>query len=173
MSEELSWIERAKKLVEYHEEAQDFVRRVGKQLPTGPSDALAVSELWVEADRLDDLICSLLDEMNTGLVGGNAELDTTRGASIRPAGFEEEAVFYECSWTLQWGEHRGVLVNLAVEPSARLYEVNVHAIQAEETRSIRHPVTESELKEGLINAYVIETTRDDSVGQDSLDASLQ
>jgi len=173
LREELSWIERAKKLVEYHEEAQNFVRRVGKQLPTGPSDALAVSELWVEADRLDDMICSLLDEMNTGLVGGNAELDTTRGASIRPAGFEEEAVFYECSWTLEWGNNRSVLVNLAVEPSARLYEVNVHAIQAEETRSIRHPVTESELKEGLINAYVIETTRGDSTGQDNLDAPPQ
>ena len=173
MSEEISWIERAKKLVEYHEEAQDFVRRVGKQLPTGPSDALAVSELWVEADRLDDMICSLLDEMNTGLVDGNAKLDTTRGASVRPASFEEEAVFYECSWALQWGDSRGVLVNLAVEPGARSYEVNVHAIKSEETRSIRYPVTEPDLKEGLINAYVIETTREDSMSQEDSDTSLQ
>ena len=173
MSEDLSWIERAKKLVEYHEEAQDFVRRVGEQLPTGPSDAWAVSELWVEADRLDDMICSLLDEMNTGLEDGNAELDTTRGASMRPADFEEEAVFYECSWTLQWRDNRGVVVNIAVEPNARSYEVNVQAIRAEESQRIRHPVTELELKEALINAYVVETTRGDFIIQDNLDASPQ
>ena len=173
MSEEISWIERAKKLVEYHEEAQDFVQRVGEQLLTGPSDALAVSELWVEADGLDDMICSLLDEMNAGLIDGKAELDTTRGASVRPASFEEEAVFYECSWTLQWGDNLGVLVNIAMEPSARSYEVNVHAIRSEETRSVRYPVTESELKERLINAYVIEATREDFTSQGSLDAFPQ
>jgi len=51
--------------------------------------------------------------------------------------------------------------------------VNVHAIRSDETRSIRYPVTEPDLKEGLINAYVIETTREDSISQEDSDASLQ
>ena len=158
MKEDLLWITRAKRLVEYHEEATDFVNRVLKKLPSGSSDALAVGELWLEADRLDPLICALLNEMNEALLEGRAELNTTRGASMRLAGFEEEALFYECSWTLEWAENRGVMVNLAIEPSAKFYSANVHAMLAEQPEMIQHPIHESELKEALINAYVIEAT---------------
>ncbi len=167
MNDELSWIDRARRLVECHEEAVGFVQRVGERLPTAPSDALAVAELWVEAESLDTIVCSLLERMNSELLEEKAELDTTRGASIRPAGFDEEGVFYECSWLLQWGEGCGVMVNLAVEPRARFYEANVHAMGAEQTQNVQHPVSERELKEGLVNAYVLEATLDGSAGMDA------
>ena len=154
----LTWIERARRLAEYHAEAVDFVGRVGQSLPTSPSDAVAVRELWVEADRLDTLACSLLDEMNRELLGKAGELDTTRGASMRPADFEEEAVFFECSWLLQWNGGRGIMVNLAVEPRTQFYDANVHAMRSNQTTNLPHPISEFELKDGLVNAYVAEAT---------------
>ncbi len=154
----LSWIERARRLTAYHAEAVDFVGRVGQSLPAAPADARAVRELWAEADRLDAMVCSLLDQMNSELLGGSGEMDATRGAAIRPMTFEEEALFYECSWLLEWGRGRGVKVDLAVEPRTMFFDANVYGVSTDEKLNLPHPISESELKEGLVDAYVSEVT---------------
>ena len=153
-----SWIERARRLTRHHAEAVDFVARVGQSLPASPADARAVRELWAEADRLDALVCSLLDQMNSELLGGSAEMDTTRGAAIRPMTFEEEALFYECSWLLEWDRGRCVKVDLAVEPRTMFFDANVYGVSTDEKINLPHPISESELKEGLVDAYVSEVT---------------
>ena len=158
MNDTPSWTDRAKRLVAYHAEATDFVRRVGRSLPASPRDAAAVRELWAEADRLDAMVCSLLETMNGELLGGAGETDVTRGASIRQLTFEEEALFYDCSWLLEWGRGRAVKVDLAVEPRTMFFDANVHAVSADEKTNLPHPISESELKDGLVNAYVAEAT---------------
>ena len=157
----LSWIERARRLAAYHAEAVDFVARVGQGLPAAPGDARAVRELWAEADRLDAMVCSLLDEMNRELLGGSGEMGATRGAAIRPLTFEEEALFYECSWLLEWGQGSTVKVDLAVEPRTMFFDANVYALTTEEKINLPHPIIESELKDGLVDAYVAEATYGD------------
>ena len=152
------WIERARRLTAYHAEAVDFVARVGQSLPAAPADAKAVRELWAEADRLDALVCSLLDEMNRELLGGSGEMDATRGADIRPLTFEEEALFYECSWILEWGHASAVKVDLAVEPRTMFFDANVYGVSTDEKINLPHPISESELKDGLVDAYVSEVT---------------
>ena len=161
---ELTWIERARRLAEYHAEAADFVRRVGQSLPASPADARAVRELWTEADRLDAMVCSLLDELNRELLGGSGEIDATRGADIRPMTFEEEALFYECSWLLELGHGRCVKVDLAVEPRTMFFDANVHAVNSDEKINLPHPISEYELKDGLVDAYVAEVTFAEPVG---------
>ncbi len=154
----LSWIERARRLAAYHAEAVDFVSRVGQSLPAAPADARAVRELWAEADRLDATVCSLLDVMNSELLGGSGEMDATRGAAIRPMTFEEEALFYECSWLLEWGRGLGVKVDLAVEPRTMFFDANIYALTTDEKINLPYPISESELKDGLVDAYVSEVT---------------
>ena len=160
MSQNFSWIERARKLVEYHQEALYFISRAIKELPISPDDALAVSRLWLEADQMDELICSLLDDMNSGLIGGKGELDVMRGVSLRPSEFEQDVVFYDCSWSLMWDGKRGVSVNLAIEPRSKAYVVSVLALQAKETLRVRFPFDESDLQEALTSIYVAEATSD-------------
>ena len=113
--DEASWIDQAKKLVEYRREAQEFLARIGQRFDAAPHHAKSISRLWFEADQLDALICGLLEEINEGLLGGQAELDVTRGASLRP-NVDEDTLFYDCTWSLLWGEGKGLIVSFAIEP---------------------------------------------------------
>lgn len=159
MSEDISWIDRAKQLVSYHKEALDFIERAGEQLPAHPGHAGILSRLWVESDGLDDTICSLLHELNSHLLEEQATMDTTRGASMRPTIMDEQSLFYECSWNLLWDdEARGISVNLAIDASTNLFEAHVRSIGASETFGTRFPLSESNLKEALTDAYVSEVT---------------
>ena len=157
---EYSWLERAKKLVEYNSEALDFLRRVGGQLPVARADAAAISRLWVQADNMDETICRLLEEMNAGLLDGAGELDTTRGASMRQSDIYEEAVYYDCTWSLLWGNGRGILVNLAVESLFHDFDMRVQSLLASSSQPVRYPFTEDEFKEYLVNAYFAEATQE-------------
>ena len=159
MSSELSWTDKAKKLVAYHLEARDFIRRAGDQLPASPDDALALGRLWLEADTLDELVCTLRDELNTDLLKGEAHFDTTRGASVRRSRLDDqETLFYDCTWSLTW-EGGSVVVNLSVDAKTSLYEAQVAAGSAKEVHPVPHPMSENALKAALASAYVAEATQ--------------
>ena len=159
MSSETSWTDEARKLVEYHPQAQDFIRRAGDELPVSQDDVLALCRLWVEADALDELVCTLLDQLNNDLLKGEAEFDTTRGASVRRSRLDQqETLFYDCAWSLTW-EGCSVAVNLSVEAKTSLYEAQVAAGSANEAHPVSHPISESALEAALVSAYVAETTR--------------
>ena len=160
MSSKPSWLERARKLAEYRREAAEFIGRAADQLPVSPDDVKAIGLLWLEADRLDGVVCAALNEMNAGLADGRGELDSTRGASVRPSTLDEPTLFYDCSWSLQWDGGRRVVVNLAIDPRSTVFEVTVTAMMAAESVSVPFPVAEPELKEALISAYAAEATFD-------------
>ena len=153
-----SWLEEAKKQVEYTKEALSFLNRARQQFETSPTHARAVAKLWLAADQVDELICTLLEEMNQGLLEGMGELDTTRGAAIRPVGMEEETLFYDCTWSLAWSEDKGIAVNLAVEPRSQILQVQVWARQAMDREAISFPIHDDALKEALVMIYVAEAT---------------
>ncbi len=156
-TQQISWLERAQKLVAYHQEALGFIQRIGQQLPASPSDALAVGRLWLEAEKLDPTVCGLLDEMNVGLLGGKGELDTTRGASLAQSPADDRLV-YECTWSLRWEDSRGVSVDLAMDSLSEAYYVTVRGLQSGQAERVRFPLDEAELKEALVNAYVADAT---------------
>ena len=141
-----------------------------KKLAVGADGSIAVqvavhtnilSRLWVESDSLDETICSLLDDLNRHLIEEKATLDTTRGASMRPTIMEEQSLFYDCSWNLLWdNEKRGISVNLAIDSGTNIFEAQVRSIGATESFGVRYPLSESDLKDALTNAYVAEVTLD-------------
>ena len=152
MTDSTSWLDEAKKLLEYRREAAEFLERAAQQLPVSPGDAGAVAALWHEAERLDTMVCTLLSEMNAALLEGGGELDTTRGASPVDA----DGVVYECSWTLDWGDDLGLLVKLSTEPKHLTLDLVVRATRASEDRRVSYPLTEDSLKHALGNAYAAE-----------------
>ena len=158
MADEHSWTERAQRLVDYHREALEFIGRAGHQLSANPGDAHLVGRLWLEADGIDDMVCTLLEEMSTGLLGGDGELDTTRGVAMRPSRLGEEGVFYSCSWSLLWGNGKGVSLDLSIEPRSGIFEAQVRALQGVQSTDVRVPISDPDLKEALISAYVVEAT---------------
>ena len=149
-----SWLDRAKRLLNYRREAAEFIERVSQQLPVSPSDAASVSLLWEEADELDAMVCSLLNEMNAGLMAGRAELDTTRGAV--PAG--ADGVTYECSWTLAWNDGLGLSVKLSTDPRSSTLTLLVRSTRSAEERRVPHPTTEDDFKLALAQAYAAEAS---------------
>ena len=157
-----SWLDQARKLAEYRREALGFIGRAGKQFPVAPEHAKAVSRLWIAADEVDDLVCGLLEEMNRGLLGGKGELDTTRGAAVRPHGVEE-TLFYDCTWSLLWNESLGVFVNLAIEPQSEIFVVRALALRAEEEERLPFPTDGAALKSALARVYAAEMTIEDTL----------
>jgi hypothetical protein len=164
LSEELSWLERARKLVEYSQEAQEFIGRAAEQLAVSPTDAPLVGRLWLEADLLDALLATLLEEMNEELIDGQGELDTTRGVAVRPSAIAEEALYYECSWSLAWADGRGISVILSIEAGTGTLDAQVQGRTTVDRIGVRFPIREPDLKDALISAYVAEATLDTLAG---------
>ncbi len=164
--DEASWIDQTKKLVEYRKEAQEFLARVGQRFDVAPHHAKSISRLWFEADQLDALICGLLEEINKGLLGGQAELDVTRGASRRP-NLTEDALFYDCAWSLLWGEGKGLIVNFAIEPETGVFGMWVKALRAGEEERLSYPVDGNALKNALQDVFAAEAVADETGSQDS------
>ncbi len=154
MRDSISWLDRAKRLLKYRREAAEFLERVSSQLPVSPSDAASISLLWDEADELGAMVCGLLNEMNTGLMAGRAELDTTRGAI--PVG--TDGVTYQCCWTLAWGEGLGLSVKLSTDPRRSTFELLVLSARSEEERRIPYPTIEDDFKLALAQAYAAEAS---------------
>ncbi len=158
MTESNAWLERAKLLVGYHTEALDFINRVKSQLPVDESCTGHLSYLWVEADELDELICSLLEDVNEQLLSGAGEMDTTRGAAVRPSLLAEDTLFFECAWSLTWAEDKAITLGLAIDASTGIFEALTGGQASGITRSVRFPISESALKDALTEVYVAEAT---------------
>ena len=121
-------------------------------------DAGAVSALWREAEELDEMICTLLGEMNSILLDGRGELDTTRGASPAGSPADADRVVYECSWTLDWDGDLGISVKLSTQPRYSALELVVRAVHASEERPVPYPVAEDGLKRALAHIYAAEAS---------------
>ena len=154
-SRQITWTERARRMVAYHAEALDFIDRAAEHYPVSAADAGALTRLWMEADGIDDLILPLLDELNSELVGGSGELDTTRGVSLLSSALSDITdtaalvVVYECSWSLKWADGCGASVNLAIDAEGMFYA----KVRGEASATKKLPAFRS-LQAGSRNALV-------------------
>ena len=158
------WIERARRMAEYHSEALGFIDRASEHFATNPEHAQLLMRLWVEADILDGMVLQALDDLNVGLLDGQGELDTTRGVTMQPSALgvlsdvsADEEIIYECIWSLIWGAGLGVSVTLSANDNI------VFQVQARGTSSLRehrvgYPVTIGALQDALVDVYVAEAT---------------
>lgn len=159
------WIERARSMAAYHAEALDFIRRAQPQHPVEDDDVYPLMRLWVQADKLDELILTLLQTLNAELLHGRGELDTTRSVN----GYSEDGerrISYECGWKLEWRYTRTRTRSVSVTVGFYLTQFDADAvfyahaagIRSAFTQRIGYPVTESALQDALCEAYVRETT---------------
>lgn len=161
--EEMPWTERARRMVAYHQDALDFIRRASEHFAVSAEHVELVMRLWVDADDLDALVLPLLDALNVELLDGTAELDTTRGVSVQPSTFgaledsDAEEVVYECIWSLNWESDRGVSVALCVSSSG-VFQLQARGSASNREHRIGYPPTEIALQEALTAAYVAEAT---------------
>ncbi|MCI0795954.1 MAG: hypothetical protein J4N99_03990 [Chloroflexi bacterium] len=158
MADSGAWLDRARQLVDYHREALDFINRVSGQFPVNDSHAGHLSRLWVEADGLDQMVCSLLEDVNTHLIDGSGQVETTRGAAVRPSLLADEALLFECAWSLTWGEGKAVSLALAIDAATGIFEAQASGGSSGTTQAIRFPILESALKDAFTEAYVAEAT---------------
>lgn len=158
-------------MVEYYPEAVDFARRAG--VPIGDGDALALTRLWAEADGLDARVMGRLGELNDGLLGGKGTVDALRGASQRETaaaligdggavgGGDGDAAaalgaFFDCSWTLEWGDGRCVSVALEVDAGAGVFYAYARGAASGAAARVGYPVTDGALEEALTEVFVAE-----------------
>ena len=157
------WTERARRMVAYHQDALNFIRRASEHFAVSSKHVELVMRLWVDADDLDALILPLLDALSVDLLDGAAELDTTRGVSVQPSalgaieGSDAEEVVYECIWSVNWESGRGVSVALSVSSSG-VFQVRARGSVSNREHRIGYPPTERALQEALTAAYVAEAT---------------
>ena len=150
-------------MVAYHQDVLSFIRRASEHFAVSSEHVELVMRLWVDADDLDALVLPLLDTLNNELLGGVAELDTTRGVSVQPSAFgaiedsDAEEVVYECIWSLNWESGRGVSVALSVSSSG-VFHVRARGSASSREHRIGYPPTERALQEALTAAYVAEAT---------------
>jgi len=161
--EDTPWTERARRMVAYHQDALNFIRRASEHFAVSFEHVELVMRLWVDADDLDALVLPLLDSLNVELLDGTAELDTTRGVSVQPSalgaieGTHAEEVVYECIWSLNWDSGRGVSVALSVSSSG-VFQVQARGSVSNREHRIGYPPAERALQEALTAAYVAEAT---------------
>lgn len=180
-SDRMRWTDRIRQMVSYHAEALDFVHRAEQHNPTisFPSlyssilrdRVLAVLRLWVEADELDEMVLSLLSELNTDVMQGKGSLEATRGVEMRPTEMgsgqyrdrdRNMTPFYECVWSISWAEGRSVSVHLATRTAwGNAYSADVRGARSLIKRQIAYPMKEGELKDMLVMMYTAETIHTD------------
>lgn len=156
----IPWIERARSMAAYHAEARDFIRRAQPQHPVEDDDVYPLMRLWVQADRLDELILTLLQTLNAEMLNSIGELDTTRSVN----GYSEDGerrISYECGWALEWTysstRMRSVNVTICFDEDSVFYAY-ASCGRSWFTQRIGYPITESALQDALCEAYVRETT---------------
>ena len=118
------FIARTRRMLEYADEARDFVRRAASWRETDGADIAAVCRLWALADELDATICETLTAFGDALFVDGFELEITRGADaveLSPPP-EPSVAVYTCAWTAARGDGiwAGAVLSASANESARL-----------------------------------------------------
>ena len=121
------FIARTRRMLEYADEARDFVRRAASWRETDSADVAAVCRLWALADELDAAICETLTAFGDALFVDGFELEITRGADavdLSPPSAPPIAV-YTCAWTAARGDGiwAGAVLSASANESAARLEV--------------------------------------------------
>ena len=152
------YIDRTRRMLEYADEARDFVRRAASWRETDEADAAAVCRLWALADELDAAVCETLTAFGEALFGEGFELDITRGVEVMPEpppapDMPPYAVF-NCAWTARrrgaevWAS---VVLSTASESESEWLEVGN---SAGGVRALPYPLRDkTALSEALGDAF--------------------
>lgn len=151
-----AWIERARRMAGYYDEAMDFIRRAQHSHPAIADDVYALMRLWADADQLDELALPLLERLNAELLGGAGALDATRGVSGYCADGERR-IFYECGWALEWDDSFAVSIAIGVDDEG-VFHAYAGGARSQFRRRLGYPPTESALQDALADVYVREAT---------------
>lgn len=151
-----AWIERARRMAGYYDEAMDFIRRAAHSHPAIADDVYALVRLWADADQIDELALPLLERLNTELLGGAGALDATRGVSGYCADGERR-IFYECGWVLEWDDSFAVSIAIGVDDEG-VFHAYAGGARSQTRRRLGYPPTESALQDALADVYVREAT---------------
>ena len=152
-SEIKTWVGRARRMVEYREEATDFLRRVSSMLPVVESDVELVCRLWTAADEYDVSICEALERFDRALFDVPGHLDITRGAEPTSAGDNGDGLAYLCSWTLVRPEARVMSVVLIADQLTGRFNFEVRD-PGGDARAVGFPIGHpSELYEALTYGF--------------------
>ena len=159
LAENVSWIDQARKLKSYLQEATEFIGKAGEDFRLSTEDALTVAYLWLEADRMDVLNCSFLEDLNVGLLESKGDIEVTRGVSLNTENSIEQVSVYDCSWSLLWNHQLGLKISLITEAhSFRTYEIKVTSKKTRNRIQVSYPPQNSDIKDAIISAYVLEST---------------
>ena len=160
---DLTWIERARRMVAYYPEASAFIRRASQHFPVNSDHTQLLLHLWVEIEALDGQILPALRELNDRLLKKRGVLDTTRGVSSRQSvllelnGDEADEVVFDFTWSLSWAEDLRVAVILSSNDSGVIH-VQAHGANSGIEHRIGYPVAQRALEEALTTVYVAEET---------------
>ena len=152
-SEIETWVDRARRMVDYREEATDFLRRASSMLPVVESDVELVCRLWTAADEYDVSICDALRRFDQALFDVPGQLDITRGAEPTSTRDDGEGLAYLCSWTLMRPEADGMSVALMADQLTGRFSFEVRDSNGD-ARTVAFPIgCPSELYEALTHGF--------------------
>ncbi len=148
------WVARTRRMVDYVDEARDFVNRAGAQIPTLDADVSIVCHLWAIADEQDAAMCETLDSFGNALFGAGWELDITRGVEARdPMGSGVPSVVYICTWAARRAERERVGIVLSAEQGRGVVGMEIRS-SGGDSRQVGFPPAEpSHLYEALSRAF--------------------
>ena len=147
------WVERARAMAAYRDEALDFLERAAAQLPVGRSDVGAVCRLWAVADECDEMICEALTRFDAALFESKGELDITRGVEAPSAQDAESRAVFTCAWSIERPEGRRISCVLSAERLGGALGLEIRDAQGAAAPlpfPLEYP---SDLYEALANAF--------------------
>lgn len=147
------WIDRAQRMVDYREEAADFLRRASSILPAIELDVELVCRLWTAADEYDIYICEALQRFDQALFDVQGQLEITRGAEPASGPNTDERLVYLCTWALVRPEDQSTSVVLSADQVSGRLDFEVRD-SAGGRRSLGFPIAKmSDLYESLTLSF--------------------
>ena len=148
-----TWVDRARRMVGYRDEALDFLARAGDQVPVFKADVALVCRLWAVADEHDEIMCRALTEFDSALFETAGELDITRGVETRPTQEDESRVAFLCTWAIARPEGKRVSCVLYGEQMT-----GAIGLEVQDSRGVSYPLPfplgePSALYEALSDAF--------------------
>ncbi len=140
-------------MTSYLNEAADFIRRAGSQLPVADADIELVCRLWTIADEHDAYICDALQKFDDAVFETAGELEITRGAEPITTPEGNVTLSYICSWTLARPDSQSTSVVLSADQVSSRLEFEVRDSTGS-TRLMGFPAGEDEdLYDALTSSF--------------------
>ena len=143
-----TWVDRVKRMTAYADEARDFIRRAGSDLPVSETDLGSVCYLWALADERDVTVCDALSRFDSALFASTSKLDITRGVEAGDTG-----ISFLCTWAIRRPDGRFISVVLSADTATGQVGVEVRHSGGDRRAVGFGAEPPSELYEALCHAF--------------------